>query len=186
MNCFYLLFISSYQLISLAGITTDLVRPLLSSMRSNNSSVEVQKRSCDLISKMGTDKVSSKLGEMGAIQDLLSAIRSNMKGTIFLQLLFNIFTRGFILDELVLIAATKALWSLCVNELNAAVATAEKGFKQILAVMEMYPANGHLMENCISAVWSLCLEDENEDLVIDISISYIIDAIKTHSENKKR
>ena len=87
MNCFYFLFISSYQLISLAGITTDLVRPLLSSMRSNNSSAEVQKRSCDLISKMGTDKVSSKLGEMGAIQDLLSAIRSNMKGTIILQLL---------------------------------------------------------------------------------------------------
>lgn len=157
----------SYQLINLAGITTDLVRPLLSSMRAQITKAEVQKRGCDLISKMGSDKVSSKLGEMGAIQDLISLIKSNKK------------------DESVLIASTKALWSLCVNELNAAVATAEKGMKEVITLMETYPTNSILMEHSIQTVWSLCLEDENEDIAIDVAVPLIIDALKIHSKNKK-
>ena len=39
-----------------------------------------------------------------------------------------------ILDETVLIPATKALWSLCVNELNASIATAEKAFKGFFTI----------------------------------------------------
>ena len=70
----------SYKCIQTAGITTDLVRPLLSSMRACCSSKSVQKEGCVLLSKMSSDKVSNKLGELGAIQDIISILRSNMNG----------------------------------------------------------------------------------------------------------
>jgi len=70
--------LSSYKCIQIAGITTDLVRPLLSSMRACCSSKAVQKEGCILLSKMSSDKVSNKLGELGAIQDIISILRSNM------------------------------------------------------------------------------------------------------------
>ena len=70
----------SYRCIQLAGITTDLVRPLLSSMRACSSSKSVQKEGSVLLSKMSSDKVSNKLGELGAIQDLISILRSNING----------------------------------------------------------------------------------------------------------
>ena len=72
--------LSSYKCIQTAGITTDLVRPLLSSMRACSSSKAVQKEGCVLLSKMSSDKVSNKLGELGAIQDIISILRSNMNG----------------------------------------------------------------------------------------------------------
>ena len=87
-------------------------------------------------------------------------------------------------DESVLIASTKALWSLCVNELNATIATSEKAMKEIIALMEGNMKNGTLMEQTIQTVWSLCLEDENEDITIDIAVPLIIEALNIHSNNK--
>ena len=84
-----------------------------------------------------------------------------------------------------LASALKALWSLCVNELNAGIATAEKAFKEIIKILEKYPKNEKIVEESMSAIWALCLEDDNEDLVIDAGIGLVIDALNTHPKNPK-
>ena len=84
-----------------------------------------------------------------------------------------------------LASALKALWSLCVNELNAGIATAEKAFKEIIKILEKYPKDEKIVEESMSAIWALCLEDDNEDLVIDAGIGLIIDALNAHPKNPK-
>ena len=84
-----------------------------------------------------------------------------------------------------LASALKSLWSLCVNELNAGIATAEKAFKEIIKILEKYPKNEKIVEESMSAIWALCLEDDNEDLVIDAGIGLVIDALNTHPKNPK-
>ena len=81
--------------------------------------------------------------------------------------------------------ALKALWSLCVNELNAGIATAEKAFQEIIKILEKYPNNEKIVEEGVSAIWSLCLEDDNEDLVIDAGIGLVIDGLNAHLKNPK-
>ena len=52
--------------------------------------------------------------------------------------------------------------------------------------MERYGrTNAPLAASCISGMWALCLEDDNEDMVIDTGISLIVDALKTHPKDKK-
>lgn len=41
------------------------------------------------------------------------------------------------------------------------------------------------MEECISAIWSLSLEDENEDLVIESAIPLIIESLQKHKNAEK-
>ena len=124
-------------------------------------------KACHLLAKLNSDQVSAKLGELGAIQDIVSLLRFHVK------------------KESVLTAATAALWTQCANEMNASVATAEKAFKQILTIMEMYPKNVALLTNCVSSVWSLCLEDDNEDMAVDQATPLIFTALKTHSKESK-
>ena len=69
--------------------------------------------------------------------------------------------------------------------MNASVATAEKAFKHILAIMELYSKNQDLLCNCISSVWSLCLEDDNEDMAIDQATPLIITSLKKFPSNVK-
>merc|ERR1719297_540873 len=88
-------------------------------------------------------------------------------------------------DGQMLSSALKALWSLCVNELNAGIATAEKAFKEIIKILEKYPKEEKIVEESMSAIWALCLEDDNEDLVIDAGIGLVIDALNTHPKNPK-
>ena len=90
-----------------------------------------------------------------------------------------------ILDAQMLASALKALWSLCVNELNAGIATAEKAFKEIIKILEKYPKDDKIVEESMSAIWALCLEDDNEDLVIDAGIGLVIDALNAHPKNPK-
>ena len=66
-----------------------------------------------ILTKMNSDKVSTMIGELGAIQEIISTIRRFEKEPKVVQL------------------AIKALWTLCVNETNAAIATAEKALKVI-------------------------------------------------------
>ena len=127
----------------------------------------MQIKACHLLAKLNSDQVSAKLGELGAIQDIVSLLRFHVK------------------KESVLTAATAALWTQCANEMNASVATAEKAFKQILTIMEMYPKNVALLTNCVSSVWSLCLEDDNEDMAVDQATPLIFTALKTHSKESK-
>lgn len=155
----------TYEYIQLAGLTADLARPLLSSMRGCSSSEQVQIEACQLLAKLNSDQLSAKLGELGAIQDIVSLLRAK--------------------NEKVLTAATGALWAQCANEMNASVATAEKAFKQILSMMESYPKNATLITNCISSVWSLCLEDDNEDMAIDQATPLILSSLKLHPSNGK-
>jgi len=157
----------TYDLAEVAGLTTDIIRPLLSSMRACSSSDKVQITACNILAKLNSDQVSAKLGELGAIQDIVSLLRLHMK------------------NEAVLVAATEALWTQCANEMNASVATAEKAFKQILALMEMYSQSQDLLCNCISSVWSLCLEDDNEDMAIDQATPLIITSLKKYPSNVK-
>ena len=89
------------------------------------------------------------------------------------------------LDGQMLASALKALWSLCVNELNAGIATAEKAFKEIIKILEKYPKEEKIVEESMSAIWALCLEDDNEDLVIDAGIGLVIDALNAHPKNPK-
>lgn len=155
----------TYEFIQLAGLTADLARPLLSSMRSCATNEKVQIEACQLLAKLNSDQLSAKLGELGAIQDIVSLLRAK--------------------NEKLLTAATGALWAQCANEMNASVATAEKAFKQILTMMESYPKNHALMINCISSVWSLCLEDDNEDMAIDQATPLIFSSLKMHPSNGK-
>ena len=71
------------------------------------------------------------------------------------------------------------------NELNAGIATAEKAFKEIIKILEKYPKNEKIVEESMSAIWALCLEDDNEDLVIDAGIGLVIDALNTNPKNPK-
>ena len=69
--------------------------------------------------------------------------------------------------------------------MNASVATAEKAFKQILALMELHSQSQDLLCNCISSVWSLCLEDDNEDMAIDQATPLIFTSLKKFPTNVK-
>ena len=45
--------------------------------------------------------------------------------------------------------------------------------------------NEKVVEECISAIWSLSLEDENEDLVIESAIPLIVEALQKHKNAEK-
>ena len=62
-------------------------------MRACSSCDKVQIKACNILAKLNSDQVSVKLGELGAIQDIVSLLKSHMK------------------NEAVLVAATEALWT---------------------------------------------------------------------------
>ena len=71
--------------IATAGVTTDLARPLVSALRAQNTNRSVQMVAMPILAGMNSDKASTILGELGAIQEIVSTIRKFEKGNTLIR-----------------------------------------------------------------------------------------------------
>ena len=144
------------------------VKPVLVAMRSHPASGELQAAACSVIIALSADeKAADVIGYMGGVQDVLSAIRQ------------------FSNDPGICALCCSALWSLSVNESNAKIVTEEKGIHDVCNALEEHMSNPSVIESACSAIWSLSLEDDNIDVLSDVAISLIIEALQRHSKELK-
>ena len=144
------------------------VKPVLVAMRSYPASSQLQASACSLIIALSADENAADIiGHMGGVQDVLSAIRQ------------------FPSDVGICALCCNAIWSLSVNEANAKIVTEERGIQDVCNALESHMSNSSVVEAACSAVWSLSLEDDNIDVLADIAISLIIDAMQQHVSELK-
>ena len=67
-------------LIKKAGLTTDAARPLVSVLKAQNGNKAVQLALMPILTSMNSDKASTMLGELGAIQEIIFTLRKFDKG----------------------------------------------------------------------------------------------------------
>ena len=141
----------------------EVIKPVLVAMRSHPGSGDLQVSACSLIIALSEDENAADLiGQLGGVQDVLSAMRQ------------------FSSDPNVCSLCCGALWGLAVNEANAKIVTEERGIQDVCNAFETHMNVSSLVENACSAIWSLSLEDDNVDVLSDVAISLIIDAMQQH------
>jgi len=148
--------------------TKEAVKPILAAMRSHPGSGDLQASACSLIIALSEDENAADLiGQIGGVQDVLSAMRQ------------------FTGDANICSLCCGALWALSVNEGNAKIVTAERGIQDVCNAFESHMSISSLVENACSAIWSLSLEDDNIDVLSDVAILLIVEAIQKHSTQAK-
>ena len=148
--------------------TKEAIKPILAAMRSHPGSGELQASACSMIIALSEDENAADLiGQVGGVQDVLSAMRQ------------------FTSDANICSLCCGALWGLAVNESNAKIVTAERGIQDVCNAFESHMSISSLVENACSAIWSLSLEDDNIDVLSDVAISLIIEAMQKHLSQAK-
>lgn len=148
--------------------TKQIIQPVLLAMRSHAASAELQTAACSLIMTLSADEYAADvIGQIGGVQDILSAMRQ------------------FTNDITICSNCCGALWSLAVNEANAMIVTKEKGLGDVCKAMEQHSKSADVVETACSAIWSLSLEDDNIDMLSDVAISLIIEALENHTKDTK-
>jgi len=144
------------------------IKPLLVAMRSYPASSQLQAAACSLIIALsGDENTADVIGQMGGVQDVLSAMRQ------------------FPNDAGICALCCSALWSLSVNEGNSKIVTEERGIQDVCNALESHMGNKSVIESACSAIWSLSLEDDNIDVLADVAISLVIEAMQRHISDVK-
>ena len=144
------------------------VKPVLVAMRSYPASAQLQASAVSLIIALSADENAADIiGQMGGVQDVLSAMRQ------------------FSNDVGICALCCSALWSLSVNEGNAKIVTEERGIQDVCNAMETHSGSPTVIESACSAVWSLSLEDDNIDMLAEVAISLVIEAMQRHTSEVK-
>ncbi|KAL9989644.1 hypothetical protein ACROYT_G004211 [Oculina patagonica] len=149
--------------------TEEIIRPVLSAMKSHVSSSELQACGCQLLMALSADEAAGEIiGRFGGVQDLLSALRA------------------FPDNKNIASNCCGALWSLAVSEANCKIVSEERGLEDICLAMGRHNSDVELVEAACSALWSLSMEEENLELMEDLNvIDLIVDAIKMHKKEAK-
>ena len=146
----------------------DAVKPVLVAMRSYPASPQLQASACSVIIALSGDEHTAEIiGQMGGVQDVLSAMRQ------------------FSSDAGVCALCCSALWSLSVNEANSKIVTEERGIQDVCNALETHMATPDVIESACSAIWSLSLEDDNIDVLADVAISLVVEAMQRHISDVK-
>ncbi|XP_027054590.1 serine/threonine kinase-like domain-containing protein STKLD1 isoform X1 [Pocillopora verrucosa] len=149
--------------------TEEIIRPVLSAMKSHITSSELQSCGCQLLMALSAEEAAGEIiGQYGGVQDLLSALRA------------------FPDNKSIASNCCGALWSLAVSENNCKIVSEERGLEDIVLAMGRHNTDVDLVEAACSALWSLSLEEDNVDLMEDLNvIDLIVDAIKMHKKEPK-
>ncbi|EDQ92536.1 uncharacterized protein MONBRDRAFT_30913 [Monosiga brevicollis MX1] len=143
--------------------TVEVVRHVLQAMRSHAVSA-LQQVACQLITVMATEENSAKLlGEQGAVQDVLAAIRDNIDSA-------SLAKDGCL-----------ALWSLSLHEANGRIVAEERGIQDIINILHTHSEEVPTITAAISAIWTLSAVDEIvDDLVDEGGVTMILMALRNH------
>ncbi|XP_039265397.1 serine/threonine kinase-like domain-containing protein STKLD1 [Styela clava] len=145
-----------------------IMQPILLAMRSHPSSSDLQTVACSVIMALSADECAADvIGEIGGIQDILAAMRQ------------------FPDNATICANCCGALWSLAVNETNTSIVTKEQGLGDVCKAMEQHSKVPEVVETACSAIWSLSLEDDNIEMLSDIAISLIVEALQTHMKDAR-
>ncbi|KAL8600836.1 hypothetical protein ACOMHN_056494 [Nucella lapillus] len=138
-------------------------------MKEHKGSSDVQQTAAGTILALSANSTASNaLCQLGAIQDLLSAMRDDPENAPLAA------------------ACCNALWGLTILESNAKIAAGENAVREVCQALQNHTNSAEVAEGAAAAMVSLCLDDNCFDMVNSLDgVGSLLQTLDTHLRNAK-
>ena len=151
-------------------ILEESIKVIIFAAKANMQNKTMQRNLLLILQAIGQDENDAKLlGKLGALQDTLVILRKYGEQ-----------------DIQIATQACHVIWTLCVVEDNAVIASTEKAYEDVVNMLEIHgKRQPSFAEHAASCIWCLCLIDNEtqSDYLIDRGVHLIMDSLTTFISN---
>ncbi|CAG5113597.1 Oidioi.mRNA.OKI2018_I69.chr2.g7687.t1.cds [Oikopleura dioica] len=158
--------IQCLKLLQFGCVTSELLRPLYSIVRTSKCK-DVVNESMIILSQLNSEKSIATIGSLGFIHEIC------------------LFIKKYKSEKEVFKNCVKALWSACVNESNAELASQENVLPDVFDGASKFKSDALVTAEVVSLYWALSLEDACEKQILESAVPGIFLALQLHKKDVK-